>query len=632
MVNTNGFNVSNITPSEIVKKVSSHDDDTTELRTRMEGDYDRWKLTAYDAGADYASYTSNQPRVFAERVISWLVAAQLIIRMRLESQGRFEREQLDKKERLLIGVLDLADVRLGQMLMPSLREMLAWYVAIRGWWAVRALLVKEPDMSTRVDVMPWDPLHTFWGLGRHGLEWACYKQSKTKAEIRAEYGLETEGEDESALTEVYDYYDRFINSVVIEGEFVKPPTPHGLIGTVPVLIGSVGAAPFVQSWKGMESKDNLAEVGESVFAPNRVIYDNHNLMMSIWLELASRARKHPIVFKSPDGSKILEEDPYKEGSEISLAQGEEIQMLNLPEMTRDAAALMGAIAGEIQRGSIPYSVYGELQFQLSGYAVDTLQKNILSTIRPRSMALEKAYRGICHLLTTQYATGFYLPFEVTGTGNDKRWFTEVIMPEEILGLPDPEIRLVPVLPMDDMGKMVMAQKAREGPVPLLPDQEIWDKVLGIQDTDKLSDAIKEQLAERTSPMAAVHTLIMAALARGREDLARIYFGDMQDMMMQKQLQRMQMAGMMGPGMMGPGGPPSLPPGEGPPGGPGGSAMPEPGPGPTGIPPEIMSNAQLGQPPPQPVPQVGPIVPPGSPRPGAASPEERLRRIGLTMGR
>jgi hypothetical protein len=48
-------------------------------------------------------------------------------------------------------------------------------------------------------------------------------------------------------------------------------------------------------------------------------------------------------------------------------------------------------------------------------------------------------------------------------------------------------------------------------------------------------------------------------------------------------------------------------------------------------PRVAPNVALGQQPPMPVPQAGPMVPPGTPRPGAISEEERLRRMGLFGG-
>ena len=86
----------------------------------------------------------------------------------------------DAKEKFLIGVLTGADERLRRRLQPSLRESLAWYISLRGWYAGRALLHKDSNGKTQIDIKPWDAMHTYWGEGEEGLAWACYKIQKTK--------------------------------------------------------------------------------------------------------------------------------------------------------------------------------------------------------------------------------------------------------------------------------------------------------------------------------------------------------------------------------------------------------------------------------------------------------------------
>ena len=118
----------------------------------------------------------------------------------------------------------------------------------------------------------------------------------------------------------------------------------------------------------------------------------------------------------------------------------------------------------------------------------------------------------------------------------------------------------------------------------------------------MDDAIKEQMAERMLPEAALWTLMRASQRQGRDDLANFYMGELVTLLMQKR-KAAEMLSAPPPGPP-PGGPMGPPPPGGPPGGP-----------PT-MRPEVMPNAMMGVPPPQPVPQAGPVVPPGSPRPGA----------------
>ena len=104
----------------------------------------------------------------------------------------------------------------------------------------------------------------------------------------------------------------------------------------------------------------------------------------------------------------------------------------------------------------------------------------------------------------------------------------------------------------------MAQIAREGPTPLLSDRAIRDRILAIQDADQMDDSIKEQMAERMLPEAALWTLLRASERQGREDLVSFYSGELMNVIMQKrqaaQMMQQQMA-MQAGGPPEPGGPP-----------------------------------------------------------------------------
>jgi hypothetical protein len=618
-------------PEDIIDKVESQRDATNTLRDRMDADHQLYKLTPFDAGEGYQSYTSNEPQTYADKVVAWLTASDMIIRIPPNGNPRNNREINNDKERFIIGALRSADERLANRLVPFLKDQLSWYITVRGWYAGRALLTKNGDEQTSVDVTPWDPMHTYWGVGSNGLAWACYRIKKTSEEIEAEYDvrLGDDRTDDDGVT-VYDYYDTEYNTVVIPGKFIKKRTPHGSEGRVPVFLGPVGSTPLVQSMEWSSIEDTLEDYGESVFKSTRELYEKHNLMMSVMLELTARARKQGLKVRSRDGAKTLEEDPYQEGTEISLGQGEDVEPLGLMEMARESGAFMGLVSGEMQRGSIPHTVYGEIPFQLSGFAINTLRQGVESVLVPRISAMQRAYKQISDMLCDQYQSGMFETMELAGRDNNRMYFSEKITPDRIRDGGDPEIKLVTNLPEDDMSRYGMAQIAREGPTPLLPDLWIRDNILGIQDSDQVEDAVKEQIAERTLPEAGIWSLYQAAVKQGREDLAKLYLGELVSILFAKARQMAQtMGGAGGP----PPGTPLPGPGEAPPGmagPPPGMAGPPPGMvGPPPMqPPGVMPPAMMGVPPPMPVPQAGPVVPPGQPRPGAMSEQERLNRMGL----
>ena len=605
-------------PEDIVRLVDSHYTATEPLRQRKQDDHSLYRLDPYDAGEGYQSYTSNEPHNYGQKVIGWIAGAEMTVRIPHDQADPELRDRNDLKERFLIGITKSADERLCRMMMPTIRDQLAWYASLRGWYAGRAILAKNKDGTTYVDITPWDPMHTYWSVGSDGLEWACYKVPKTRDQILSQYGVEIDWDTQYTADgiDVYDFYDKEMNTIIIHSgdtenpmiRVIKKQTKHGA-DQVPVFLGPIGSNPYIVALTNTNMDDTIADVGEAVFSSTRELYDKHNLMMSTMLELTARSRRQGLIVRSRDGSKTLDEDPYLEGSEIALSQNENVEPLGLLEVAKETGAFMSLVSGEMQRGAIPYSVYGDVPFQLSGFAINTLRQGVETVVSKYLRGVEKAYEMIFNLISDQYATGSFQSLELSGMDRNRTYFTETIEPNMLKGTGSPVVNLVGQLPQDDMTKYSMAQIAREGPTPLLSDRAIRDRILAIQDADQMDDSIKEQMAERMLPEAALWTLLRAAERQGREDLVNFYLGELMNVIMQKR----QAAEALQQQMAGPQGPPPGPEG---PMGPGGPPVPMGPEGPPTLDPRVMPNAMMGVPPPTPNPQAGPLVPPGTPRPGA----------------
>ena len=608
-------------PEDIVALVDAHYDATEPLRQRMQDDHALYRLEPYDAGEGYQSYTSNDPQTYAEKVIGWIAGAEMTVRIPHDGADPDLRERNDLKERFLIGILAAADERLCRLMLPTLRDQLAWYATVRGWFAGRALLAKREDGTTYVDITPWDPLHTYWGTGPDGLEWICYKVPKTKDQIFSQYNVRVDWETPNYVDgiDVYDFYDKEMNTILINNgsstspltRVIKKQTRHGA-DQVPAFIGPIGSNPYIVALSQSTMQDTIADVGESVFRATRDLYPKHNLMMSTMLELTARSRRQGLIVRSRDGTKTLDEDPYLEGSEISLAQNENVEPLGLLEVARETGAFMSLVSGEMQRGSIPHSSYGDLQFQLSGFAITTLRQGVETVVSKYLRGGEKAYQMMFNLIADQYSSGTYKSMEVSGMDRNRIYFTEEVKADTLQNTGSPVVNLVGQLPQDDMTRFSMAQIAREGPTPLLSDRAIRDRILSIQDADQMDDSIKEQLAERMLPEAALWSLLLASERQGRDDLVQFYTSELMSILMKKRQEAEALAAGPPPppaGMPGPLGPPGAGPIGPLPSG------PPPG-GPPTMNPEVMPNAMMGVPPPAPTPPQGPAVPPGTPRPGA----------------
>ena len=525
-------------PREIIRAVRLQDDETRSLRDRMLADYRLYRLEPFqEVDADgapvegYRSYTSNAPQVFADKVIQWIARSEFHYRIPHAGRTRGQREADDLKEQWTKGVMAVLDRQSLRRMEPPMRDLTAFYNAVRGMVAGRWLMMNSKSGETVIDMTPWDPLRTYWSVGPSGLEWACYKVRKTRSQIRSEYGIDVSVHDDlgaafgrggaDAELDVFDYYDQKRNTVIASnGIVLKPPTHHGG-ERVPVVIAPVGAAPLARSDSGA---NYAADYGESVFKANRGIYDKQNLMMSIFLELAARSRKPPLGVRSRHGRKSLHDDPYREGTMISMSEGDDIQPFPLLQTTQDAASLTGQISGEVQRGSIPFSVFGELQFQLSGFAINTLRSGLDSLLRPRLTAETAFYSQGLELLTEQYASGRFSPLH--RSASYARRFDPSMTPEALSQGGEPEIRLDSNLPEDDTAKFAQARIAREGAVPLLPDRWIYDNILKIRDADNIEQAVSAQMARRSTPESLMLASMLASADQGEHEYAQLYAAEL----------------------------------------------------------------------------------------------------------
>lgn len=620
------------TAGQITKLHDAHELYATALHARMERDWDQLILREYDAGEGYRSYTSNEPMTYFNKHVSFLTMATIKPRIPVEKAKKEKRTLSSGKERFISGILKANDERLLRMGELPLQTQLATYIDIRGWFCGRALLVKDPVTGeTYGDITPWDPLHVSWGMGPKGLKWICYKTKKTHSQLAGEYPdtlpelvgangyFDSPSMDESTGLDVYEWWDEWHNIVVVNDKYAKPPTPHGAVNgrgkpVVPSFFGAVGPLPLIRS-SGMTGQNNLVHQGESIFAPNRAIYDKVNLVLSTMLQLVALSRDQSRVLYSRDGTKTLESNPSLEGSVVPLVFGEDkLDVIQLLEMSKDTGVFLGIIAGEIQRGAIPYSAYGQLAFQLSGYAVNLLKQAMDAPIVPRTQAMESAFWQIGNLLSDQFASGAFPAMQLQGYRSNRSWFDEEFGPEMMktrdgMGLPSLEFKMVVKTPQDDLARLQMAKLADTPDAagnPLLPRTVIWDEHLDLQDVDSIEDAINEQRAKTLLPVAMLWNLMVSAERRGDRQTAQFYIVELV-----KQGLPIEFLQSLNPDFLG---------------------FPNSGLGPTGdanggnqssgrpgYSPETAPGPMQGAPRPGATPQSGANVPPGSPRPGAVAP-------------
>ena len=413
------------TIEQVVEMVARQDRITGGRRKRQDFDYGLQRGDAYNtnvdsegsvAGTDFRSFTANEAGAFVRKIVSILTAAQLGVQVPYGAAQRDQRGRYDLKERYGLGCLEQADDLLGQIIEPGVLDQLVWFACVRGWVSVRALLQNRADATSFASARPWDPRNVYWEVGSEGLLWVCHRSARPAVEVLATYpraNLNVSEDDEPVI--VYDVYTPKMNGVMTEDNMLKKWLVHGS-PRVPVIIRPLPTQPLIWAQVGdtfmAGQPDSVDDYGESILATNRHLYPHLNEVLSIALELMSKAREPSSVVFTDEEDTELAADPNRRGGVHYLSREDKLQQLAPPETTRDATQFFAAVVGMLQRGAIPYSSYGELSHPISGYAITQLNQQVLTVVDPVARTVAEAIRGVLDLWVDQFVTDGLNPMTV----------------------------------------------------------------------------------------------------------------------------------------------------------------------------------------------------------------------------
>lgn len=509
------------TVEEILEAVKKKDTDNSfvELTRRFEEDYSLWRLEPYSLdnkkASEYENYTTNEPRVLADKTVEVLASAPIQARIPLQRDDEEERDKKSNAERFFYGIMNLANLRLQATLQPSIKSQLATFAVLRGWFAIRAYFRKTEKRKTIPDIAIWDILHTRWDIGAEGLLWVCHKRPITKAQAKSEY-------DKDIVTEttiVYDFWDDEINAIILDGEFIREPKPHEL-DHIPILIKMVGSVPIIQSTR---HTDTMKDSGESVFSADRNIYEHKNKLTTLYSTIVGQAAHNPLALYSAGGKKTFQKSPYYKGAVIQfdVDKGEKAEALYKPEMPKEVAGLLAIVQRDLSTGGMPPIAGGELNFQLPYSGIRELIEAARSIIKPRQQAIEDALEWLFREMVDQYGSGGFGKLRIYGRDGNDAYFDMNLSSKDIRGDWFPEVKLLPKLPEDEAGKFAMAELAIRNRI--WSTETAMDK-MGVQDTDAEKEKIARETAE-SHPAVAVRKYVKALIADGKLEEANALMED-----------------------------------------------------------------------------------------------------------
>lgn len=560
---------------------------------RMDEDYDLWTLKKWQPAAEDSispedAYTTNAPRVLAQKIIAFIAGTELIIRVPNDDATEPQEKVNDTAETLAIGMMKAADDRLTRRGSPPLVDSLALFTTVRGHYAAVRALLRKGEEGTFADILPLDPRHLVIGWGEDEPTWAAYRMSWTKAELARMYPdyFPVQGDASLDVTPhfVYEYFEKvparpnpmgvspferrkyqYVAGTICQNKFLKPL--HDTFALhFPIVAVPVDAQPQLSPTE--KGGDLSKDFGESIFAENRHVWDVLNRATSYTIDLTAKASDPRHKVRSSDGTMTLEEGATEKGAEIPLstANQEDVESFQEADLNRAAGLMLELLKSDAVAGGMPPQAFGLLDRPLSAVALRQLGSNIEHRVMPRMRAITLAIEMSLSNLLEQYETGGFDPFPVSGRRlGGARFAGKLIEPQELIGRDPVEVSMQLALPEDlstiwSIAQMSMSPTAAGEPLSSLE----WTRehILRMPSHNIIRRQNLEVMARAQDPLAQTMELFNAALEAQDMPLASILYDKLRITALQRQVegsmllaQLGQMAAGLGIGPQIPGQPP-----------------------------------------------------------------------------
>jgi len=546
----------------------------------MDADFDLYTLKDWmpefdDPIGSEDIYTTNDPRVLAEKIIAFITATERIIVAR-NDEAQDEQEQInDMSENLAVGMLENADRHLERQGDPRVQDQLAFFTTVRGRYAAaRAFLRKRPNGDTYEDILPLDPRNLVVQQGDGELKWAAYRMRWTAGRVKDEFPnfefSESLASDET--TTVWEYFSReanpnfnelvldtsipremveqltdpferhpfvYMSGIIIDSKWAREP--HDLhMFSFPVVISPVTAQPELAPADRTNTPD--VSFGESVFAENRKVWQETSRTISQINNLANKAVDPRTKVYSLDGTKNVDDGAADPGATMNLstANQEEVENFQEADISNAVVAKLNQLQKEGITGGLPPQSFGILDKPLSAVALRQLGNNLEHRVLPRMRAVASCLEGCIENMVAQFETGAYNPITASGRRYDShRFFNRVITPDEIKNHDPIEVRMDLALPEDEVSRWTVAQIAMTptpSGEPLADLEYIRERILKIQSHNRMSRRNFEASANVSDPVAQALNMFGAAMREGNQPLAAIWFDKLQVLHLQTQVQ------------------------------------------------------------------------------------------------
>ena len=456
--------------------------------------------------------------------------------MTLANQSDMEKVNAGKTERALASIVRQNDIRLMRKGMPRLRRSLAETACEMGVSAVSVASYKRGN-NVHFVIEPVDPEQIYERMDDFGLAEVLHTTRipfKAVKEIARWYEWDLSKMpkiDDYASVVVENYYKRtfndsgesdIYNAVRVRELFVKGTDEQAVLeptlSEIPYFIRYHNGETF--PGQAFISDRSTHRVAQSIFETNlRTYLDTSDFLKELDIHM-KEVNRAPIDEFTAGGRPVADPESidHRTGRSIqsydSTIGDQGRRALNINQISPSIQFLASDLSGQAQRGSVPHLLHGNIQFQLSGFAISQIKKGALAALGEVAIGLEAQWADIANWilgeLQSNRVKSMQVPGYVATTERREEFF------EEFSSTDIPEARHVFAridldMPSDLTERVNLAQMLDRSGRPLLDRNTLYEELLSdiVKDPELVKQAVEEQ---ELSGIEAVQLLTAAAAA------------------------------------------------------------------------------------------------------------------------
>ncbi len=470
--------------------------------TRITMDKDIINLVKPPPTSDVIKWKSNEPKVFFDTARALISSYPPKFRLPLTINYKSEeKDKMNKVERLLIGIYRDLDRRINEQGGTGWLWDLAYWVLL-GWYAVSDVVVKTDEgVQFRADIFDPTTVYPQWdsdGLARCVRSFELDKITAiAMVEDFMAKGLEFDfKEPDETQIKIVNYWRRtkkgkkaiVENAIVIGGQIVKPLTVHTKLNRIPIRVGAIGSPDRASA--GWEERK-----GECIIAANRDMYEYNDSMISLMATILASTAFPNIIEKTRTGQEAHKAEEFRGyGTKLTYKLEDVVELLKHASTPPEVNILLSAVSQQIQKGSMPSSVYGSLPFEISGFALSQLLAAVKYKLGPYLNGMQYIISNMMMDFLYQYKMGKFgkITLSTENPYDLKRGLTYI---EEFSTEDIPEVFYVdvsiPITSQFDKTQTILNAKQALSPPQLLSRETLWETELDIQDSEQEYERIRQ---------------------------------------------------------------------------------------------------------------------------------------------